>query len=81
MKASNETPSLEHTLASKGLGFRKDVNVVGTLVFAPLMMEPITEQFDELYNELDDINNHVTCMAMDCDRFKKQGSEIEVLKE
>ncbi|CAA7044425.1 unnamed protein product [Microthlaspi erraticum] len=30
---------------------------------------------------LDDINNHVTCMAMDCDRFKKLVGEMEGLKE
>ncbi|CAA7015107.1 unnamed protein product [Microthlaspi erraticum] len=43
--------------------------------------EAITEQFDELYGELDDINPHIGAIAMDCDRFKKLVNEIEGLKE
>ncbi|CAA7031896.1 unnamed protein product [Microthlaspi erraticum] len=43
--------------------------------------EAITEQFDELYDELDDINTQLTYIAMDCGRFKKLVEEVEGLKE
>ncbi|CAA7056647.1 unnamed protein product [Microthlaspi erraticum] len=43
--------------------------------------EAITEQFDELYDEIDDINRHITCITMDCGRSDKLADEINLLKE
>ncbi|CAA7056646.1 unnamed protein product [Microthlaspi erraticum] len=43
--------------------------------------EAITEQFGELYDELDDINTQLTYMAMDCGLFKTLVEEVEGLKE
>ncbi|CAA7022917.1 unnamed protein product [Microthlaspi erraticum] len=43
--------------------------------------EAITEQFDELYDELDDMNTQLFYIAIDCGRINKLAEELDALKE